>query len=111
MGYAVYWANGRWQGYGIPAYCDHKGCYEEIDRGIGYQYEGEEETFAPSLFVCNRHQGSSLENLGIDLNKEHPQWLKHILEDDSWKPWRDENPDVVSRYHKILLEHYNEKAL
>ena len=28
-------------GYGVPAYCDHPDCNEEIDRGLSYVCGGE----------------------------------------------------------------------
>jgi hypothetical protein len=36
--------DGRWKrdiGYGVPAYCDHPGCNEEIDRGLAHVCGGE----------------------------------------------------------------------
>ena len=104
MGYAVYWANGRWQGYGVTAYCDHDGCKNKIDRGMGYEYNGVYRTTAPDIFVCSDHQCSDLKNIGIDLKKEHPEWLNHILSDDSWEKWRVENPKIVEQYRKITQE-------
>ena len=41
MGYACYERNGRDQGYGVPAKCDHPGCDADIDRGIAYACGGE----------------------------------------------------------------------
>lgn len=37
MGYAYYvLPDGREAGYGVEAICDHDGCDEKIDRGLGY---------------------------------------------------------------------------
>lgn len=102
MGYGVYWSNGRWQGYQIPAYCDYKDCKEEIDRGMAYQHEEEKEFSDPNTFVCNKHQEIPLEEIEIDCKKEHPEWLEWILTHESWDKWRKENPDIVSEYKKIL---------
>lgn len=105
MGYSVYWANGRWQGYGVPAYCDHKKCKNEIDRGMGYatyKYSG-----IPLAFFCEKHMppyNRFLEYYDIDLNKEHPDWLRHVLTDESWKEWREEEPKLVDMYKKLLGE-------
>jgi hypothetical protein len=103
MGYSVYWANGRWQGYGIPAYCDYPGCSEEIDRGMRFQHEEDLENGTPSVFVCNKHQETLIEEIEVDYDREHPEWLKHILTDESWELWREENPEIVSKYKKLLI--------
>jgi hypothetical protein len=102
MGYSVYWANGRWQGYGVPAYCDYPGCKEKIDRGMGWQHKEEKEFSDPYTFCCSKHCHEPLESFYVDTEIEHPEWLKHILTDDSWKQWRDEKPEIVERYRKIL---------
>jgi len=103
MGYQVYWANGRWQGYGVPAYCDHKGCKEEIDRGMGFaQYKYDNQ---PPAFFCEKHMPDFekfIDDYEIDLGKEHPEWLSHVLNDESWKQWREENPDIVKEYANIV---------
>lgn len=38
----------------------------------------------------------------LDGSKEHPDWLNHILTDQSWEEWRKENPDQVGTYQAIL---------
>jgi len=114
MGYAVYWANGRWQGYGVPAYCDYPGCKEEIIRGIGHSidyveigsgmgYAHDEEENYPNVFCCSEHQDQEL-NSFMPEKKEHPKWLNHILTDDSWKQWREKEPEMVLKYKKMLKE-------
>jgi hypothetical protein len=54
MGYACYERNGRDQGYGVPAKCDHPECNKDIDRGIGY--------------ACG---GDPMENCGLFFFAEH----------------------------------------
>lgn len=113
MGYSVYEHGGRWQGYGVPAYCDHKKCFEEIDRGMGFQHEiDKEECYGdgtPNLFVCRKHSRANRRSVIVDLEKEHPGWLQHILTDETWEQWRNENPDLVEKY-KHLLESSKEKS-
>jgi hypothetical protein len=29
---------------------------------------------------------------------DHPEWVKHVLTDESWKQWRDENPEYAKLY-------------
>ena len=100
----------RWVGYGVPAYCDHPGCTNEIDRGLSYicggdLYGGEhgcglffcsEHLYIPKKkglpFVCDRcWKGKE----PFEPKPEHPRWIKHLLTDKSWKQWRKENPDAV----------------
>ncbi len=101
MGYGVYWTNGRWQGYGIPAYCDYPGCKEEIDRGMGYAHDKEE--MPSSVFCCKKHQEEKLNSFEVE-EKEHPEWLNHILTDESWEKWRNEAPEMIEKYKKMLKE-------
>ena len=100
MGYGVYWHNGRWQGYEIPAYCDFPGCKEEIDRGMGYSHTQDKEEPA-SVFCCDKHTHESIDSFEAE-EKEHPEWLDHILTDKSWKQWREENPEIVIKYKSSL---------
>lgn len=103
MGYSGYWHNGRFQGYGVPAYCDYKNCREEIHRGLAYLHpENAKSREAPSVFVCCKHKYSILNKIYVDLQKEHPDWLNFILNDETWDEWRGKNPYVVSFYKKIL---------
>ena len=102
MGYGVYWANGRWQGYEIPAFCDYPGCKEEIDRGMGWQHQEDEEE-PPSVFCCLDHTLEPIELFEVE-EKEHPEWLKHILTDESWKEWRNKEPEIVKKYKAMLKE-------
>ena len=101
MGYQVYWSNGRWQGYGVPAYCDYPGCKEEIDRGMGYSHTQDKEEPA-SVFCCDNHTHENINSFEVE-RKEHPDWLNHILTDDSWELWRSKNPESVKEY-KIFLD-------
>jgi len=113
MGWAVgYDSNWRRDiGYGVPAKCDHPGCDKDIHRGLAYvcggePYGGED---GCGLHFCSEHL-----YLGVE-GKEHQvcerceagaepfqptpdvrEWIEHKLHDETWKPWRDENPDEVS---------------
>jgi hypothetical protein len=110
----VSWAVGwdfehrRWRGYGVPAFCDAyaKGCREEIDRGLGWvcddhnggdeddpDYE-EFDDLAHPIFVCSKHTCADVDE--SNLPPEHPEWVEHLLTDESWQQWRDENPESVA---------------
>lgn len=113
MGWAVGWdyTHRRWRGYGVPAYCDAKGCRTEIDRGFGYVCEGttcdregedgedglgclDIDELDKDLFVCGEHTCRDVDE--DDLPPEHPDWIAHLLTDESWQKWRDENPLQVA---------------
>lgn len=101
-------------GYGVPAYCDHPGCGEEIDRGLSYvcgsePFGGEH---GCGLYFCSKHRQfhefdddcckevCSRCAKGKDAFKptpEHPRWIAWKLTDESWQAWREENPTEVSR--------------
>lgn len=99
--------HGRFVGYGVPAYCDHPGCNEEIDRGLAYvcggePYGGER---GCGLYFCYEHkhgpEGRCVRCLrsrpAFDLKPEHPEWVAHLLGDKSWAQWRKENPEELAR--------------
>lgn len=121
MGYAVYWhwKHQRHCGYGVPAYCDQPGCMEEINRGMAYVCgEPLADQFGCGLYFCEKHMVGSrkVEHRYYDqcsrcLNyrrtshkpkPEHPDWIRHVLKDKTWKQWRDENPRLVAEYKSNL---------
>lgn len=114
MGWSIGYDD-KWKrdiGYGVPAYCDHPGCAEEIDRGLSYvcgsePYGGE---FGCGLYFCEKHRkmaGDRRENKQLctrcyhgrdsyEAKPDHPDWIKWKLTDASWKDWRDKNPEQVA---------------
>jgi len=88
----------RWRGYGVPAYCDVAGCGAEIDRGFGWLCDCIEcmdiDELERSIFVCGKHTHADVDE--DQLPDEHPDWVRHILTDDSWERWRAENPERVA---------------
>ena len=112
MGYAVGWDEeyGRFRGYGVPAWCDGM-CGTKIDRGMGWEVEGYDELDEDGepigepdgmrLYLCSNCDVNDLDEDG-HLPPEHPEWLEHVLTDDSWATWRDENPVRVDMYKESL---------
>lgn len=114
IGYDSNWK--RDIGYGVPAYCDHPDCNEEIDRGLSYVC-GNEEAYGGEhgcgLFFCGKHR-SYHEKRGFvceccadhrkrkfEPKPDHPEWVKWKLTDESWQQWRDENPEEVARMSNV----------
>ena len=112
MGWAVGF-DSNWKrdiGYGVPSICDHSECNEEIDRGISYvcgeeAYGGEK---GCGLYFCEKHLYFSKHDDDPRLcekccDREQPftpspdteEWREWKKTDDSWKPWRDENPELA----------------
>lgn len=108
----------NWQrdiGYGVPAYCDHPGCGEKIDRGLSYvcggqPYGGER---GCGLYFCAKHLQyhagyQNCERCACDADRpfeprpDHPEWVQWKLTDDSWQEWRDEHPDEVAQLRDAL---------
>jgi hypothetical protein len=101
IGYDDNW--NRWVGYGVPAYCDHPQCSEEIDRGLSYVcgndvYGGEH---GCGLFFCPKHQVGDHQRCPRCAaykrpyrrpKGEHPRWVRHVRTDTSWSEWRRTNP-------------------
>lgn len=111
VGYDENWA--RDIGYGVPSICDHPDCTEKIDRGLGYvcggqPYGGES---GCGLFFCSKHlfggkclcekcvkqNGEIDRDLCFEPKPDTQEWVDWKLTDDSWKEWRDENPDEVEK--------------
>ena len=102
-------------GYGVPAICDHPECLEEIDRGLGYVcgsdvYGGD---FGCGLFFCSEHreytgrrdngkiiypqlcERCAKRRKAFEPKPDTPEWINWKLTDESWGPWREENPEFV----------------
>lgn len=136
MGYAVYSiGNGRFGGYGVPAYCEHPGCKKVIDRGMSYACGGEPfSEIGCDKYFCTKHRhyaGFKIDGDGgrcdhdddcecdfkdvckacadgtdsFPYKPEHPRWIRHVLKDESWKQWREKYPFYVEDYKK-QLENY-----
>lgn len=105
----------RFIGYGVPAYCDHPECSERINRGLSYvcgtdPYGGDE---GCGLYFCATHRNHSRRGKEICARckrnranfapkPEHPDWLAHVLGDESWAEWRAENPAKSAEYSAAL---------
>ena len=101
MGWSVGF-DSRWNrdiGYGVPAYCDHPGCGEVIDRGLAYvccdeqPYGGDN---GCGLYFCRKHRGWECKHDGLQPTPDHPDWIAHKLAHESWQRWRDQNPQWVA---------------
>lgn len=102
IGFDTRW--NRWIGYGVPAYCDHPKCTEEIDRGLSYVCGGGPYGENPrggkdgcGLYFCEDHGGGDYcprcRNSKPPYKHpkpDHPRWTKHQMSDESWADWRKE---------------------
>lgn len=116
LGYSREWS--RDIGYGVIAFCDHPGCGKEIDRGLSHVCCGERPHGGErgcGLYFCEEHhRGSTSKDHGLcarccprvkrsfSPTFDHPTWILHKLTDESWKDWRDENPDEVKRLREQI---------
>lgn len=114
LGYDSKWE--RDIGYGVPAWCDHPGCTEKIDRGLGYvcggkPYGGER---GCGLFFCEKHRVLSARlpmlcercvkrKLPFDAKADHPEWIQWKLTDESWAEWRQEHPEFVRTHSGVKV--------
>ena len=117
MGWSCGWDNtwDRWIGYGVPAYCDHPKCSAEIDRGLSYVCCGQEPYGGDKgcgLYFCGDHANWNHRcspcvhgRKPYKPKPDHPDWLKHVLEDESWEQWRKENPADVAKFKAALPRH------
>lgn len=112
IGYDSKW--GRDIGYGVPAYCDHPGCTEEIDRGLSYvcggePYGGER---GCGLYFCEKHHVLSVRlrmlcercvkrKPSFEAKPDHPEWIQWKLTHESWAEWRQEHPEYVRTHSEV----------
>jgi len=112
LGYDTQWK--RDIGYGVPAWCDHPGCTEEIDRGLGYVCGGEPYggDLGCGLYFCAKHlfMRETRDDRAVQScarccaykppyrrpKPDHPDWIAHKLTNESWSDWRAENPEEVA---------------
>jgi len=94
-------------GYGVPAWCDHPGCGEEIDRGLSYvccgsePYGGED---GCGLYFCSKHATAGDHKcarceaglLPFDGKPEHPDWIHFKKTDESWAEWCQKHPEGIA---------------
>lgn len=108
------WAVGfdsRWNrdiGYGVPATCDRPMCGADIDRGIAYVCGGEPYggEHGCGLFFCGEHlllggprqqcEQCAAGKPPFEAAPDTREWIEWKLTDESWGPWRDQNPVAVS---------------
>jgi len=137
MGYQVYSiGHHRFGGYGVPAICEHPDCNEKIDRGIPYACGGEPfsergcdryfcskhreyEAFDENGEKCSHEEDCDCEAVELcercargeepfPYKPEDPEWVEHLLTDESWQEWRDENPEEVKELQKLIKKNKNE---
>lgn len=113
MGYAIYQMNGRDCGYGVPAICEHPGCNENIDRGMGYCCgSAPDSEQGCHMYFCGKHL-FYVSRINEDGEEEHSTQLCEIcslnfkLGDDNYKLHAalfPEKPDTEEWCH-WKLEH------
>jgi hypothetical protein len=109
--------HGRWYGYGVPATCDQPECSESIDRGLAHAcgdgVMGRDDNCG--LHFCGKHLSYSHPTSDLaycercaegkppfDPKPETAEWLTHLLTDESWQRWRDENPQRVEQIRAAI---------
>lgn len=126
MGYSIgqskFEGKYRFIGYSVEAYCDQEGCNNEINRGMDYQCGDCQGYFC---YDCLSEHGKVDLDLDDDWKSEfgdassgcshtgvwkdhHPDFIRHLLTDESWASWRLENQygelkDMVKQYKEYLL--------
>jgi hypothetical protein len=58
------------------------------------------------IFTCPEHTCADVDE--DNLPPEHPEWLEHILTDETWQKWRDENPERVAAARAALSQREGE---
>lgn len=129
MGYAVGHNGHRWVGYRVPAECDFVGCREKIVRGMaflcggGYLYDYLEDDYEDygwedewwsgcedQFYFCGSHSYHPDHAGNMEEKGESPEWLRHIMTDETWEEWRRTDPNYQKYYEmwKELDNHANQ---
>lgn len=125
MGYQVYKVGKRWGGYGVPTVCEYPDCNEEIDRGMSFACGGEPfSEYGCDRYFCGKHriytyfdpeeedgrchheedcecetrevcERCAKGEESFPYKPETKEWIEHLLTDESWQEWRNNNPDEV----------------
>ena len=113
---------GRFYGYGVPATCDYPECGASIDRGLSYACGGGVVSDVDNCgrFFCGKHPQHFVEDdtgggewvcercvtdePPFEPTPDVPEWVAHMLTDESWQQWRDENPERVAAMRAIRAE-------
>lgn len=119
MGWSIGYDD-KWKrdiGYGVPSICDHRGCTEEIDRGLFYVCGGDAHggEYGCGLFFCSEHLYLSVRRPQLCARcfryrkpfrptPDTRRWMRWKLTDESWQRWRDENPEQVRAMKGKLKE-------
>ena len=96
-------------GYGVPATCDQPRCGKNINRGLSYRCGDIFSDIGCGLYFCDEHLfGFIVEDNyqpvcdrcvnnkpAYEPTPDTSEWANHVLTDDSWSQWRDENPERV----------------
>jgi hypothetical protein len=117
-------------GYGVPAICDYPGCGKEIDRGIDCACGGGVTGVGENcgLFFCGSHmrlrpcpqeerdeectddacnesvcERCAAEEPPFDPSPDTREWVEHVLTDESWAQFREEE-DVWMRTYRQRAE-------
>lgn len=122
---------GRDIGYGVPAWCDHPACDEEIDRGLAYVCCGQEPYGGDrgcGLYFCPDHQRGDGQCIRCyhrnprgpyQPKPDHPAWVEWKLTDASWAEWRaaqtterlDAMRAIVAANEGALAAYLNEREV
>lgn len=126
MGYGIgqskFHGKYRFIGYSVEAYCDQEGCNNEINRGMDYQCGDCQGYFC---YECLSQHGKVEIELDDDWKDEfgeassgcthdgvwknhHPDFIRHLLTDETWASWRLQNQygelkSMIKQYKEYLL--------
>lgn len=79
-------SEGRPIGYGHEATCDHPGCENKIDRGLGYVcgvMHGSDE-YSCDKYFCEEHRSNLVEMSDGDITRVCDDCAKGLLESGEW---------------------------
>jgi hypothetical protein len=117
MGYSIGYDSDlqRDIGYGVPTYCEHPECNQEIDRGMAFACGGDPDSGCGRYF-CEKHGGGykcercAKSRQPFPVKQDHPQWMRWKLRDSSWRQWRAENKAKVQEMREALQKLKKESA-
>lgn len=88
--------------------CDRYFCeahlhYTGIDETKGAICRHRNDCDCESVQLCDKCRDPKSKGY-YPYKEETKEWCRHVLKDASWKEWRDENPEMVEDYKKIIAK-------
>lgn len=74
---------------------------------MGYWHPEDEENGSgtPAIICCETHKNTDIDLATFEVEpKEHPDWIRHVRDHESWADWREKEPEAFARLLAMMPE-------